>query len=87
MFTPVISRFSTTVETKAQVAKALTEGQTVRLGRWTAAPAPRGGGRIVITQYSEASRNGPLVDPVPFGGACPEVVGADALVNAWLGDW
>jgi hypothetical protein len=87
MFTPTIDRNTLTAQIKEDVARALVNGETVRLGRWTA--CPMGLGRVEIVRWAEESR-GPgsaLVGAVSAGSASPERVGAGALVRAWLGDW
>jgi hypothetical protein len=85
MFNPRIGRTTSTPDIQTQVVTALVEGQTVRLGRWTASPL--GGGRVEITRHSENSRNGPLVSPESQGAACPESQAGHSLVQHWLGDW
>jgi len=85
MFNPTIGPNTMTSDIKSQVSQALTEGQTVRLGRWTA--SPKGSGRVDLTRHSEDSRSGPLEGPVAFGSACPEGQASESLVTAWLGDW
>jgi hypothetical protein len=86
MFNPTIGRNTMTSEIIDQTADALRNGETVRLGRWT---ARRVGftGRVDLTRHSEESRSGPLTGGVPMGSACPETQAAHSLVEAWKGDW
>jgi len=85
MFNPRIGQHTTTPEIREQVVAALTEGQTVRLGRWTARPL--GNGPVEIVRHSEDSRHGPLLGPESQGTACPESQAGHSLVMHWLGDW
>lgn len=84
MFHPAIRPNTLTPNIVSQVTSALEEGQTVCLGRWTGRAQ---GSQILITRFSEESRNGPLVGPVPMGSAAPAAQGAYSLVHMWLGDW
>ncbi len=85
MFTPVIGPTTSTSAIDAQIAQALSEGLTVRLGRFTARPT--GGGSVAFTRFSEDSRSGPLNAPEPMGSACPEGQAAHSLLQHWKGDW
>ena len=85
MFNPTIGPNTMTVDIQDQVVKALTSGESVRLGRWVASPT--GSGPVSLTRYSEESRSGPLTGAVPMGSACPEWCAADIMIDRWKRDW